>query len=264
MNRRFVRDLQAWEAGELSLATLSARYPSEEVNRLTGLFSEMRSLSSDPAPNPNKGWNMVRSRMAAHIEREPMPLMQRLRPGIQRRLAFGMAAAILVVPPVAFAASNPDAVNGLVGDITVSIFGDDQQGAAGSNVGGQPSDTLNAGTFSSNGPGSGQSVGTTPGGAVSKKSQAAVDGLNGASAALIGTPAPGASAGTGAGSRSGGIGKPGSAGDDTTGKSVEGADAKSDTITSTAGAKGADASGSTGATSPSSSDTPSKSTSATP
>ncbi|MGI8427202.1 MAG: hypothetical protein ACR2FO_07905 [Actinomycetota bacterium] len=258
MNRKFIRDLQAWEAGDLSVSVLSARYPAEEVGRLTSLFSEMGSLSSEPAPNPNRGWNMVRTRMAAHIEREPMPLMQRLRPGIQRRLAFGMAAAILVVPPMAFAASNQDAVDSLVGDITVSIFGAAQQSATGETVIGELPDSINDDKFSSDGVGSGQSVGAVPGGKISRESQAAVSGQNGSTAAQTGPNTNGAAAGTGIASKSGSSGTSGASGKESDGSdstSADGADSSSADAVSTTASAGSDALGSQGTTSPSSPNT---------
>jgi len=258
MNRKFVKDLQAWEAGELTLSALSARYPSEEVGRLTGLFSEMRSLSTESAPNPHKGWNMVRSRMAAHIEREPVPLMQRLRPGIQRRLAFGMAAAILVVPPVAFAASNPDAVNSLVGDITVSIFGDEQPAGTGQSASSLPTGGANDDKFTSDGAGSGQNVGEVSGGEGPRKSQVAANGSNGSSVAQS-ADTNGAAAGAGVADQNGTSGTSGDAGKDNDGAAATPTDAApggtaSNPGTSTVGAQGSDAQGGTGATSP---DTPS-------
>lgn len=147
MNRKLARDLQAWEAGKLSAEQIAARHPSQadQVRRLTGLFSQMRSLADVPVPDATRGWNEVRSRMAAHVSRQPVSLLDRLSPRIQRRLVIGMAAALLAVPPVAFAANNEavrdevaDFVLSGIDDISLSIFGNDSQAASGQSVDGSP------------------------------------------------------------------------------------------------------------------------------
>lgn len=144
MNRKLARDFQAWEAGRLSAEEIVARHPSEaaQVRRLTGLFTQMRSLADGPVPDATRGWNEVRSRMAAHISRQPASVWDRLGPRLQRRLAIGMAAALLVVPPVALAAADEgvregvtDFVLGEIDDLSISLFGDPGQSASGQNAG---------------------------------------------------------------------------------------------------------------------------------
>lgn len=131
MNRKLTNDLRAWELGSLSVDDLLARHPgeAEQVRRLTGLFTEIRSLAEGPIPDPTRGWNQVRSRMAEHLDRKPASLLDRMGQRLPRKVAFGIAAALLAVPAVALAASNntvqdvTDFVLNGVDDLSISLFG---------------------------------------------------------------------------------------------------------------------------------------------
>jgi len=170
----FAADMQAWEASQLPLSLVSARYPQRDPAALSDIFAQIQSLASDqePAPDYNKGWNSVRSRIAASPPRKPAPLLDRLVPALHRRAVAGLMGALLAVPPIAIAAANEQvqqSVGNVVQDVNDFVLGSDTNVAlpdsslngkgANSNVGPDQ-----GGTFTSTGSGSGQSVERTPGG----------------------------------------------------------------------------------------------------
>lgn len=130
MKRRyFLEDLRRWEEGEITSSLLKARHPGKDVEGLTELYAQMQALAEEPVADMVPSWNEVRSRMASRRQAAPQTLLQRLKPGVHRRLALGVAAALLALPPVAFAATS-DSLRDSVGDLVGSVFviGDETAG----------------------------------------------------------------------------------------------------------------------------------------
>lgn len=128
MKKDFEKDLARWECGELSLSILKSRYPDRDVDGVVRVFSLLKTVASEPVPDQTRCWNMVRARMAPRGARSlgPVPLLQRFRPGLQRRLAFGLAAAVLAVPPVALAANSPEVRDSVSNFVATTILNLDE------------------------------------------------------------------------------------------------------------------------------------------
>jgi len=166
--------MQAWEAGQVPLSLVSARYPQRDPAALSDIFSQIQSLASDQeaAPDYNKGWNLVRSRIAASPPRKQAPWLDRLVPALHRRAVAGLMGAVLAVPPLAIAAANEQvqqSVGNVVQDVNDFVLGSDTTVALpDSSLNGKGASTSvgsdQGSTFTSHGPGSGQSVEKTPGG----------------------------------------------------------------------------------------------------
>ncbi|MGH2773604.1 MAG: hypothetical protein ACRDIU_10790 [Actinomycetota bacterium] len=200
MKRRFARDLRRWEEGEITSSLLEARYPRHGVDDLTDLFAQMRTLVDDPVADMVPSWNEIRSTMASRRQAAPPSLLQKLSPGLHRRLALGVAAAVLAIPPMAFAATNDsvrDSVGSFVDNVTVFVMGEDEIAAdtAGDTSLDAPAggDTESAGSAGSSGGSTSTKSSTQTGGAA--KSSPPVAGTSGASTSDSGTSGSGGTAG---------------------------------------------------------------------
>lgn len=120
MRRPLDRDLQRWEAGELSLAEIEARHPGQDVEALVGLHARVARLGSHPVPDPEAAWELLRTRLAPRRSETP-----RLRPHRSRRRVVAAVVAVVIAAPAVSYAAAPDAVRAVAREVTDLLPGGD-------------------------------------------------------------------------------------------------------------------------------------------
>lgn len=100
--KRLIKDLAAWETGQLSLPDVEARHPREHVRSLVSLHERLASVGRQSAPPPAGAWETLRSRLPDKGRAVPWRVRR-----VRLAVATGLAAAALGA--LAYAA-GPDAV----------------------------------------------------------------------------------------------------------------------------------------------------------